>query len=146
MARGITLYLKDGIAEDDQIRAVWEAASAGGRPQELFRRLMMLGIRAAFERGELPHAAMSAVDPVLILPPGSKGGLRLPGVPSDWRLGDPPLLPPKLRPRGRHAPPRAVPDAKQPPAPPRPVQVVPPPAPPVDEPQAPRGGLGRLMG
>ena len=103
MGKGITLYLKEGVAEDDQIRAVWDSASLSGRPQELFRRLLLMGIRAAHERGELPHAASEVIDPLVVLPLNIKGGMKLPGIPSGWRIGDPPLVEHRNKPRGKNA-------------------------------------------
>ena len=145
MARGIMLYLKEGIAEDDQILAVWHAASQGGRPQELFRRLLMLGIRAAHERGEMTRAAMEVIDPSIVMPLGGRAPLRAPGVPQGWQAGDPPFAQPVKKPRGRSMP--RVQSPVVPPVAPQPVKeprmeaaTV------VDEVVEETGGLGRLMG
>ena len=136
------LYLKEGIAEDDQILAVWHAASQGGRPQELFRRLLMLGIRAAHERGEMTRAAMGVIDPSVVMPLGGRAPLRAPGVPIGWQAGDPPFANPVKKPRGR--------SAFRPTPPVSPVVPVTVTAPAVDLPEKPVveeiGGLGRLMG
>ena len=69
-ARSIEVYLKPGIDEDDVIHRVWEAVAARGRPQETFRRLLILGIRAAVENGEMPRAGLEAIDLDVLMPVG----------------------------------------------------------------------------
>ena len=61
-SRSIEIYLKPGIAEDDLIHAIWRSASAQGRPQDLFRRLILLGLKASYASGDLPRAAASVLD------------------------------------------------------------------------------------
>ena len=110
----ITLYLKAGIAEDSQILSIWEAASVSGRPQDLFRRLLMLGIRAAHDRGELTHAAEEVLDRDVVKPLSPKLSATspkpyaiptgAPGVPAGWSVGDPPLVQHRNKPRGRSSP------------------------------------------
>lgn len=66
--RSIGIYLKPGIEEDDQIYEVWQSLTLRGRPQEVFRRLILLGLRAAVEKGELPLAAMQVLDTNILAP------------------------------------------------------------------------------
>jgi hypothetical protein len=46
-----SVYLKPGLPEDELLIAVWNAAS---RPTQLFRTLLLQGIKRMVERGELP--------------------------------------------------------------------------------------------
>lgn len=54
--RAIDLYLKPGIEEDDRIHTIWLGLRDCGRPQEVLRRAMMLGLRSMAASGELPHS------------------------------------------------------------------------------------------
>ncbi len=65
-SRAITIYLKDGVAEDEQILRAWRTALREGRPQTLFRRLLAEGLLLLHEEGELPPAVHAAVDPRLL--------------------------------------------------------------------------------
>ena len=60
------IYLKEGIDEDDQVFAVWEALRGRGRPQDVFRRALREGIRVLALSGELPRAAFEGLDPILL--------------------------------------------------------------------------------
>jgi hypothetical protein len=42
-ARGIQIYLKPGIEEDDILLRLWEVCKTRSRPQEMFRRLLTKG-------------------------------------------------------------------------------------------------------
>jgi hypothetical protein len=46
-----SVYLKPGLPEDELLIAVWNAAS---RPTQLFRTLLLQGVKRMVERGELP--------------------------------------------------------------------------------------------
>ncbi|MGY3582002.1 hypothetical protein ACVIGB_001075 [Bradyrhizobium sp. USDA 4341] len=46
------VYLKPGLPEDDLLAAVWDASS---RPTQLFRTLLLQGVKRMVERGELPY-------------------------------------------------------------------------------------------
>ncbi len=60
-ARSVDIYLKPGIDEDDQTYAVWQALRARGRPQDVFRRAIRLGLLVMADAGELPRAAREVV-------------------------------------------------------------------------------------
>lgn len=42
-AKGIQIYLKPGIEEDDLLLSLWEVCKTRSRPQEMFRRLLTKG-------------------------------------------------------------------------------------------------------
>lgn len=46
-----SVYLKPGLPEDELLMAVW---NAGSRPTQLFRTLLLQGLKRMVERGELP--------------------------------------------------------------------------------------------
>jgi hypothetical protein len=92
--RSIEIYLKSGIEEDDQIYEVWQSLSMRGRPQEIFRRLILLGLRSAVEKGELPLAAMQVIDTNILVPSP---------IHSFFRQGQNPKVETPIRKRGRPA-------------------------------------------
>lgn len=157
-ARSIEIYLKPGIDEDDLVHRVWEAVGARGRPQETFRRLLVLGIRAAVENGEMPRAGLEAVDLDILMPVGPATALLRAGA---TRPRQPQQPAPPARPRAPGAqgeePFRAFPPGDEPrPAPPAPPAPTPPPAappvevaparPPAPEVATPKASrLGRIM-
>ena len=61
-SRGISLYLNQGIAEEAELLKVWDALIGNGRPQDLFRRLLLNGFREALSEGELPPEAERAIN------------------------------------------------------------------------------------
>jgi hypothetical protein len=58
--RGVQIYLKPGVPDDDQMLAVWDACMALDRPQVVFRQMLRHGLRRMAETGELPPAVMKS--------------------------------------------------------------------------------------
>ena len=52
-ARGIQIYLKEGIAEDEVLLNLWEICKTQSRPQEVFRRLLQRGLKELIKEEEL---------------------------------------------------------------------------------------------
>lgn len=46
-----SVYLKPGLPEDELLMAIW---NAGSRPTQLFRTMLLQGLKRMVERGELP--------------------------------------------------------------------------------------------
>lgn len=58
-SRPHAVYLKPGIPEDDLLRAIWEAGKDNGRRiQDMFRTLLLEGLRRQLELGTFPKAFM----------------------------------------------------------------------------------------
>ncbi len=114
MARGrsVEIYLKPGIEEDDLIHEVWREASLTGRPQDLFRRILLTGIRSLYESGDLPRTPSGAVE---------RSGLLVARIPPRRPRGRPrkhPLPPPRVQeaplPQAHAHPPAARPPVSAP--------------------------------
>ena len=166
-SRSFEVYLKPGIEEDDQVYDIWSSLRGRGRPQDVFRRALRLGLRAMAEAGELPRAALEIFDPDLLGAPspmrallarGARGQGRAPAAPRERRAAEP-----APRAETRRAEPEAAPaeapvaparapepaqaareaarpvQASQPAQPPAALAAEPPAAP------APKGRLGRIM-
>jgi hypothetical protein len=154
-ARSVEIYLKEGIEEDDQVHEIWAALRGRGRPQSVFRRALRLGLRAMAETGELPRAAMEALDPEILGPIGPAAALLMRGARAKRERGDgtPAAAgrradrPPARRPAPAERDPApagaAVPGPSAPPPPSAPTP--PRPAPPDAGGDAPRRKLGRMM-
>lgn len=54
-ARGIQIYLKEGIAEDEVLLNLWEICKTQSRPQEVFRRLLQRGLKELIKEEELSN-------------------------------------------------------------------------------------------
>lgn len=52
-ARGIQIYLKEGIEEDDILLTLWEICKTQSRPQEVFRRMLQKGLREMIKSKDL---------------------------------------------------------------------------------------------
>jgi hypothetical protein len=105
-ARSIEVYLKPGIEEDDQVHEIWKACRGRARPQDVFRRAIRLGLRAMAEAGELPRAALEAIDPDLLGPPGPARALLARGLKARIR----PTPEPAPRPQQDEAPIQTAPE------------------------------------
>ena len=61
-AKGVQIYLKPGLEEDDRLLAFWHACQRHSRPQEVFRRLLQVGLDELCERGEISSRILREVD------------------------------------------------------------------------------------
>lgn len=61
-AKGVQIYLKPGLEEDDRLLAFWHACQRHSRPQEVFRRLLQVGLDELCERGEISPRILREVD------------------------------------------------------------------------------------
>jgi hypothetical protein len=60
--RSVEIYLKSGIDDDDRIFSVYSALRTKGRPQDLFRRALCLGLALLREKGDMSEPARIAYD------------------------------------------------------------------------------------
>jgi len=79
-SRAIDIYLKAGIEEDDLVFAIWTALHGTGRPQDVFRRALRIGLRMLAETGELPRAALQQAESGLLGPPAPAMAFLLRGM------------------------------------------------------------------
>ncbi|MHA6345912.1 hypothetical protein [Roseivivax sp. CAU 1761] len=69
-ARGVQIYLKPGLEEDDRLLAFWHACQRHGRPQEAFRRLLQVGLDELMARGEIGARILQEMsDEIALRPP-----------------------------------------------------------------------------
>ena len=99
-SRAIDLYLKAGIEEDDLVFAIWTALHGTGRPQDVFRRALRIGLRMLAETGELPRAALQQAESGLLGPPAPAMAFLLRGMAAAARA---PAAAPQRAPRAAPA-------------------------------------------
>ena len=58
-ARGIQIYLKEGIEEDDVLLALWEICKTQARPQEVFRRMLQKGLKEMIKQKDLSDSVIN---------------------------------------------------------------------------------------
>lgn len=57
-SRSIHVYLKPGMREDDLLLAIWDVTTQAGRPQDVYRRLLLEGVKRMVENGDMPLSIM----------------------------------------------------------------------------------------
>lgn len=58
-AKGIQIYLKEGIEEDEVLLNLWEICKTHSRPQEIFRRMLQKGLKEMIKSNELSDSIIS---------------------------------------------------------------------------------------
>jgi hypothetical protein len=64
-AKSIQIYLKEGIEQDDLLLALWSVLRQKGRPQEAYRRMLLLGYEAMRASGEFSDSILEGVEDAL---------------------------------------------------------------------------------
>ncbi len=57
-SRAINVYLKPGVREDELLSAIWDAHAEGGRPQDVYRRMLLEGLKRMIENGDMSLSVM----------------------------------------------------------------------------------------
>ena len=60
-AKGIQIYLKPGIEEDDILLNLWEVCKTKARPQEIFRRILQKGLLQMIAQNEISDSILEEV-------------------------------------------------------------------------------------
>lgn len=61
-AKGIQIYLKPGIEEDDILLSLWEICKLRNRPQEMFRNLLQRGLVDMVSNDEIPKSILDELN------------------------------------------------------------------------------------
>ncbi len=64
-AKGLQIYLKEGLEDDDRLLALWDALRLYGRPQDTFRRMLIRGMKSMEQDGELSDRILEYVEETL---------------------------------------------------------------------------------
>ena len=60
-AKGIQIYLKPGIEEDDILLNLWDVCKTRARPQEMFRRILQKGLLQMIAQKEISDSILEEV-------------------------------------------------------------------------------------
>lgn len=60
-AKGIQIYLKPGIEEDDILLNLWEICKTKSRPQEMFRRLLQKGLLQMISQNDISESILEEI-------------------------------------------------------------------------------------
>jgi hypothetical protein len=69
MTRGIEIYLKNNIPEEEVIYKIWDAYKKNGHPQILFRKALLTGLSILYLNNEINLENLDDVNLKLLLPP-----------------------------------------------------------------------------
>lgn len=64
-AKSIQIYLKEGIEQDDLLLALWSVLRFKGRPQESYRKMLILGFEAMKASGEFSDSILEELEATL---------------------------------------------------------------------------------
>lgn len=73
----IEIYFKETIPDENKLYLIWEACKKYSRPQEIFRRMLTVGLEQMIKNNEMPQSVLSEIGIVPEIkksgrPPGSK--------------------------------------------------------------------------
>lgn len=65
--RRVQVYLTSSVQQERVLLDLWDAAGDVGRPQEVFRQMLLAGMRAMVDQGTMPAHLLRAVPAVAAL-------------------------------------------------------------------------------